>query len=74
MIFIYRKVNLSVAKRSFYFTGATELNGLPTFIKLKKFFLEFSKETKDLFLNWVIRFFIGLIYTYFLYIGHAQFS
>ena len=44
-------MNLGVAKRSFYFTGATELNSLPTFIKSKKSFLDFSKETKDLFLN-----------------------
>ena len=39
------KVNLGVAKRSFYFTGATEFNSLPPFIKSKKSFLDFSMET-----------------------------
>ena len=46
------KVNLEVAKKSFYFTGAMEFNGLPHHIKAKESFIEFSRATKDFFLNY----------------------
>ena len=45
------KENLEVAKRLFYFTGASEFNSLPIFIRSKKSFPDFSRETKDLFPN-----------------------
>ena len=45
------KENLEIAKRLFYFTGGSEFNSLPIFIRSKKSFLDFSRETKDLFLN-----------------------
>lgn len=46
------KVNLQFAKKSFYFTGAREFNGLPRHIKTKHSFTEFSRVTKDFFLNY----------------------
>ena len=45
------KVNLETAKRSFYFTGATEFNRLPSYIKSTKSFIEFSEDVKDIFLK-----------------------
>ena len=45
------KENVEVAKRLFYFIGASEFNSQPTFIKSKKSFFDFSRETEDLFLN-----------------------
>ena len=50
----FPKVNLEVAKRSLYFTGAMEFNGLPRHLKSKESFIEFSRDTKDVFLNYMI--------------------
>ena len=44
------KVNLEVAKRSFYFIGAMEFNSLPC-LKCKESFIEFSKEAKYFLVN-----------------------
>ena len=43
------KVNLEVAKRSFYFTGTMEFNSFPRLITSKESFIEFSKDVKDFF-------------------------
>ena len=59
------KENLEVAKRLFYFTGASEFNSLPIFIRSKKSFLDFSRETKDLFLNYLMNFLICFNCVYF---------
>ena len=40
------KVNLEVAERSSYFTGAMEFNSLSCHIKSTEFFIKFSKDTK----------------------------
>lgn len=47
------KVNLEVANISFYFTGAMEFNGPPRHIKSKESFIEFSRDTKNFFLNYI---------------------
>ena len=47
------KVNLEVSNSSFYFTGAMEFSGPPHHIKSNESFIEFSRDSKNFFPNYV---------------------
>lgn len=59
------KANLEVTKRSFYFTGAMELNSLSRYIKSKETFIEFLEDTKGYFLSEIRR---AWLFFFFFYI------